>query len=142
MRPRGYASSGRQVSELSPPPPGPGAGVAQTLFDYPSLAAVRRHDPRTSKLAAASDRAAKAEQWKAILKRLVEGPISADTAGRVINRHRSIASSRIGVMMDRGLVQRAGIHLEAGDDGRERPVLRYELTDAGRREVALMLGAQ
>lgn len=113
---------------------------AQTaLFDYPELAQVRRDDPLPSRVAAAS-RTAKAEQWKAILKRLGDGPISADTAGRVTCSHRHIASARLGVMMRRGLVEKAGVHDEPDEHGRVRPVLRYRLTEAGTRELHLMFG--
>lgn len=109
-------------------------------FGEPS-AQVRRSDPSSSKQAAASNTVEKQRQWKALLHRLAEGPVSADTAAGVIGRHRSIASSRLGVMTRRGLVEHAGMHPERpADGGRERMVLRYRLTPAGRREHTLMFG--
>lgn len=99
----------------------------------------RKRDPRTSKDAAASHQAEKQRQWKLILQRLHDGPISADTAGVVIGKHRSIASSRLGVMAERGLVEKADEHLEAPvDGGGERKVWRYRLTEQGEAEFQLM----
>jgi hypothetical protein len=62
-----------------------------TLFDLPHYSAVRRSDPRTAKRAAVVNPDRKAEQWKLLLRRLHDGPITADTAGLVIDRHRSAA---------------------------------------------------
>lgn len=113
--------------------------VQQHLFGEPQ-AAVRRSDPSTSKRAAADHEVEKQRQWRLILERLHDGPLSADTAGRVIGKHRSIASSRLGVMQKRGLVEKAGEHLERSDEGHERRVLRYRLTPAGEAEFQLMFG--
>lgn len=114
----------------------------ESLFqDYPKVSSARRSDPRTAKQAAASAPLAKAEQWKVLLQRLHDGPISADTAAVVIGKHRSIASSRLGVMAHRGLVEPAGEHKEQpADGGRARNVLRYRLTEAGRLEYSRMFG--
>ena len=102
---------------------------------------VRSTDPTSAKEAAAANEVERSRQWKALLARLHDGPISADTGAHVIGRHRSIASSRLGVMAKRGLVEPAGLFLERpADGGRERKVLRYRLTDAGRREWALLFG--
>ncbi len=106
----------------------------ESLFDAPRLGQVRRSDPRTSKQAAANLVDA-STQIKLLLARLHDGPISADTAGVVIGRHRSIASARLGVMQRRGLAEPAGEHRELG-----RKVLRYRLTPAGEREFALLFG--
>lgn len=112
-----------------------------SLLDEVPVAAVRRSDPSTSKEAAALQAVETAEQWKLILRRMHDGPISADTAGTLIGKHRSTASSRIGVMQERGLVEPAGKHIEPpAEGGRERPVLHYRLTDAGRREYAALFG--
>jgi hypothetical protein len=115
-------------------------GDQLSLLDAP-VAQVRKQDPRTAKRAAAASSVERAEQWKQLLRRLHDGPISADTAGRVIGKHRSIASSRLGVMVKRGLVEHGGEEYEApADGGPERLVLRYRLTAAGHREHALMFG--
>lgn len=113
-----------------------------SLFDAEPAAQVRRSDPRTSAQAAASATVEKQRQWKMLLQALAAfGPISADTAGEVIGKHRSIASSRLGVMQRRGLVEPAGEHYEApAEGGRERRVLRYRLTLQGHREHAAMFG--
>lgn len=109
---------------------------AQTSLFDPPVAQVRRTDPRPSKQAAALDTVERAEQWKCLLRRLHDGPISADTAGELIGRHRSIASTRLGVLCKRGLAEPAGEHRELG-----RKVLRYRLTPAGEREFAQLFGA-
>lgn len=109
-------------------------------FDAPA-AQVRKSDPRSAKDAAAANVVERQQQWRLILERLHRGPISADTAGTLIGRHRSIASSRLGVMQKRGLVEPAGLHPETpADGGRERRVLRYRLTAAGEREWSQMFG--
>lgn len=110
------------------------------LFD-PPVAQVRRSDPASSREAAAANEVERSRQWKALLARLHDGPISADTGAQVIGRHRSIASSRLGVMAKRGLVEPAGLHREEpAEGGRERKVLRYRLTDAGRLEYHRLFG--
>jgi hypothetical protein len=112
-----------------------------SLFDAVPVARVRRHDPRSAKEAAAANVVERSRQWKELLARLHDGPISADTGASVIGRHRSIASSRLGVMAKRGLVEPAGLHLERpAEGGRERRVLRYRLTDVGRREYHRLFG--
>lgn len=110
-----------------------------SLFD-PPVAQVRSRDPKPSKRAAASDVVGRASQIKTLLGRLRHGPISADTAGQVIGKHRSIASTRLAVMEKRGLVVKAGEHPEPDQYGRVRKVCRYRLTEAGWREHALMFG--
>ena len=111
-----------------------------SLLD-PPVAQVRGSDPSSAKEAAAANEVERSRQWKALLARLHDGPISADTGAEVIGRHRSIASSRLGVMAKRGLVEPAGLHVERpADGGRERRVLRYRLTEAGRREWSLLFG--
>lgn len=106
-----------------------------TLFDTLKVASVRRTDPRTAKQAAVSHPDRKAEQWKLLLRELHRGPLTADRAGVVIGRHRSTASSRLGVMVDRGLVEHAGeVEERPADGGRARWVLRYAITEAGRRD--------
>lgn len=111
--------------------------TAQLDLFGPPVAAVRKADPRTSRLAAATGRGQREEQWKQILRLLGHGPASADSAARVIRKHRSVASSRIGVMMnERGLCEPDGEHLEPDDDGHERLVLRYRLTAHGAEVLA------
>ena len=110
-----------------------------SLFDAPIVAQVRRTDP-TSSREAARTQLRRADQWKVLLRAMVAGPISADSGGRLLDVHRSIASSRLGVMERRGLVEKAGLHLERSDTGREREVLRYRLTACGHREYALLFG--
>lgn len=107
----------------------------QQLFDAPSPGRVRRADPRTSKKAAASNPTGRRTQRALLLDALVDGPISADTGARIIGRHRSIASARLGQMVDDGVLEHAGEHLEPDDDGHERLVLRYRLTPAGLRQL-------
>jgi predicted ArsR family transcriptional regulator len=109
---------------------------AQLDLFGPQVAQHRRRDPRPSRVAAAAGRPQREEQWKQLLRRLGAGPISADTAAQVIRKHRSVASTRLGVMRRRGLVVEAGEHVEADADGHERPVLHYELTDHGRAVLA------
>lgn len=114
---------------------------AESLLDeIPRESAVRAGDPESSRRAAADNEVEKQRQWRLILERLHSGPISADTAGRVIGKHRSIASSRLGVMVKRGLVEKCeGLVVERSEDtGAERPVLRYRLTPAGEAEYQLM----
>lgn len=111
--------------------------TAQLDMFGPPVAAVRNADPRTSRAAAATGRGQREGQWKQILRLLGQGPASADTAARVIRKHRSVASSRIGVMMnERGLCEPAGEHLEPDDEGHERLVLRYRITRHGAEVLA------
>lgn len=111
------------------------------LFDAEPVASVRRDDLRSSKEAAAAGQVERADQWKRLLQRLHLGPISADTAGLVIDRHRHIASARLGVMQRRGLVEPAGFAMERSvEGGSARKVIRYRLTPAGRVEWSRMFG--
>lgn len=111
-----------------------------SLIDAEPAAQVRHTDPISAR-EAASNVVEKKRQWKLLLGRLHGGPISADTGGVVIDRHRSIASSRLGVMAKRGLVEPAGLHLERPvEGGPQRRVLRYRLTDEGRREYHRLFG--
>jgi hypothetical protein len=112
-----------------------------TLFDLPSLAQVRKHDPLSARIAAAGNRSAKATQIKALLRRMLDGPITADEGGLLIGTHRSIASARLGVMVKRGLAEHAGEKDErSADGGPKRRVLLYRVTPAGRAEWQAMFG--
>lgn len=108
--------------------------TALPLFG-PPVAQSRKRDTRTAKTAAAMDREGRDRQWKQILVRLLEGSCSADTAAAIIGKHRSVASTRFGVLANRGLVEKAGEWDEPDADGHVRKVLRYRLTAAGEIEA-------
>jgi hypothetical protein len=107
------------------------------LFDAPKVASVRKTDPRTAKVAAALDPEGRASQADRILEHLFRhGSITADQALRTLTLPdeeitRGEWSTRIGVLMDRGLVERAGEVEEEGRRGRVRRVLSYRLSGAG-----------
>lgn len=114
------------------------------LFDeWPSVAQVRRSDPGTAKQAAALDPHGRQAQRAVILKHLlredVDG-VTADEAGRLIGRHRSIASSRLGVLKKDKLVELCGEKNEPDEYGHVRPVGLYRLTADGVRDATLMFG--
>lgn len=101
--------------------------------EHAPTAQVRQSDPSSSVDAARKVDAA--SQLKILLARLHDGPVTADEAGELIGRHRSIASARLGVMVNRGLAVPDGYARKG-----MRKVLRYRLTDAGRVEFARMFG--
>lgn len=105
-----------------------------SLFDeFPKVASVRKRDPRTAKTAAAADPRGRAYQRTLILRHLVEhGPATADELGRVIQRHRSVASSRLGVLRGEGLVEKCGLKDDVDEYGKRRTVELHRVTDAGR----------
>ncbi len=112
----------------------------------PKVAQVRRSDPRTAKRAAAWNPEGRATQAARILRWLwTHDRITADQAWRHLTAPgedvtRGEWSSRLGVLMDRGLVEKAGEVSEPDRRGRPRDVLAYRLTPAGLREVTLMFG--
>lgn len=114
------------------------------LFDdWPKVAQVRRSDPRTAKAASALDPNGRRYQRNVILKHLLGedvDAITADEAGRLIGRHRHIASSRLGVLQDEGLVEKCGSKPDADEYGKVREVALYRLTPDGLRDAALMFG--
>ncbi len=111
--------------------------------EWPQVARVRRSDPRSSKEAAAFDPKGRNYQRNIILKHLLRDDvdaITADEAGRLIGRHRSIASSRLGVLKKAGLVEPCGFKPDADEYGRVRNVELYRLTVHGIRDATLMFG--
>lgn len=113
-----------------------------SLIDYERVAQVRHTDPRTAKQAAAKNRDGRASQAVRILRHVWEhGSITADVAFRELTMSdedvpRGEWSSRLGVLCERKLLERAGEVDEVGRRGEVRPVLSYRLTQAGRAEVA------
>lgn len=117
-----------------------------SLVDYEPVAQVRKHDPRTAKRAAAQNRDGRASQAVRILRHVREhGSITADVAYRDLTMSdedvtRGEWSARLGVLVSRGLLERAGEVDERGRRGEVRPVLAYRLTREGAAEVTRMWG--
>jgi hypothetical protein len=117
-----------------------------TLFGEAPPSRSRRHDPRTAKVAAAQDPDGRKTQATRILRWLHhEGTITADQALRHLTEpgedvSRGEWSTRIGVLIHRGLVERHGFHDEPDRRGRLRAVLQYQLTPAGVVETTRMFG--
>lgn len=117
-----------------------------SLMEYERVAQCRQHDPRTAKRAAAQNRDGRASQAVRILRHVWEhGSITADVAYRELTMSdedvpRGEWSSRLGVLVKRGLLERAGERDEVGRRGEVRPVLAYRLTAEGRAEVSRMWG--
>lgn len=117
-----------------------------SLFDAEPVARVRKHDPRTARAAAALNPDGRKSQAQRILRYLwTWRTITADEAYRSLTRvgedvTRGEWSTRIGVLMDRGLVERAGEVDELDRRGRSRKVLAYRLTQAGVAECSRMWG--
>ena len=104
-----------------------------SLFDAPKVASARRSDPRTAKQAAAEDPSGRNHQRTLILRHLVQhGPATADECARVIDRHRSVASTRLNVLGKAGLTEKCGLKREPDQYGRVRDVELHRATDAGR----------
>lgn len=98
--------------------------------------AVRKHDPRSAKAAAAHDPAGRDLQRVRILRFLVEhGPATADECGRVIDRHRSVASTRLNVLRRAGLTEKCGLKDDVDEYGRKRTVELHRVTSAGREAL-------
>lgn len=118
--------------------------VEPRLFDeWPSVARVRRSDPRTAKTAASLDPKGRNYQRNVILKHLLRedvDAITADEAARLIGKHRSIASSRLGVLKHDRLVELCGEKNDSDEYGHIRKVSLYRLTPAGIRDATLMFG--
>lgn len=107
--------------------------VQTSLFDAPKVASVRRSDPRSAKAAAAHDPVGRERQRHLILAHLVaHGPCTADELAPIIDRHRSVASTRLTVLRRAGLVEKCGVKNEADQYGRKRWVELHRATDAGR----------
>lgn len=103
------------------------------LFSAPKVASVRRSDPRSAKNAAALDPAGRNHQRTLILRHLVHyGPCSADDCALVIDRHRSVASTRLNVLAKAGLAEKCGTVDAADEYGRVRQVEAWRATQAGR----------
>lgn len=119
---------------------------ALTLFGPPPAARVRRHDPRPAREAAAKDASGRATQVTRILRWLWEfDTITADQASRRLAAPseqitRGEWSARIGVLIHRGLVERAGEVEDNDRRGRPRRVMAYRLTTVGRDECTRMFG--
>lgn len=104
-----------------------------TLFDVPKVASARRGDPRSAKNAAALDPAGRNHQRTLILRHLVHyGPCTADDCALVIDRHRSVASTRLNVLGRAGLAEKCGTTDAADEYGRVREVEVWRATQAGR----------
>lgn len=104
-----------------------------TLDVGASVASVRRSDPRTAKAAAQHDPNGRDLQRLRILRYLVEyGPATADDCARVIDRHRSVASTRLAVLRKAGLVEKCGLKDAPDAYGRVRTVELHRATQAGR----------
>ena len=121
----------------------------ESLFDAQPVAQVRKHDPRTAKAAAALDVKRRSTQAQRILRHLwsTGETITADHAHRHLTEDgeditRGEWSARIGVLIHRGLVERAGEVDELDRHGRTRKVLAYRLTLAGRAECERMWGVR
>jgi DNA-binding MarR family transcriptional regulator len=118
--PKGRAVTAQQVS----------------LFGDP-VAAVRRTDPKSSKQAAAADPQGRSHQRTLILRHLVQhGPSTADDCARVIDRHRSVASTRLNVLRKAGLVEKCGLTDAPDTYGRVRTVELHRATPAGREALS------
>lgn len=118
-----------------------------SLFDAAPVAQVRKHDPRTAKQAAALNPDGRATQAQRILRHLWSaGEITADYAHRHLSEGEDVTrgewSARVGVLIHRGLVERAGEVDEFDRHGRTRRVLAYRLTAAGRAECERMWGVR
>lgn len=99
---------------------------ALTLFDAPVVASVRRTDPLPARRAAAADPRGRDHQRTLILAHLtVHGPSTADDLAVVIDRHRSVASTRINVLVKAGLVEACGLTDAPDTYGRIRTVTLY-----------------
>lgn len=107
--------------------------VPSLFDDFPKVASVRRSDPRSSKRAAAHDPEGRDLQRLRILRFLVaNGPATADECARVIERHRSVASTRLNVLRRAGLTEKCGLKPTPDEYGRVRDVELHRVTDAGR----------
>lgn len=103
----------------------------QSLFDVAS-SSVRRTDPRSAKAAAAHDPNGREHQRRLILAALVErGPLTADDCGEVIDRHRSVASTRLNVLRKAGHAEKCGLTPKADEYGRVRDVELWRAVPAG-----------
>lgn len=99
----------------------------------PDVASVRKRDPRTAKAAAAHDAHGRNLQRVLILRLLVdEMYATADDAARVIDRHRSVASTRLNVLRRNGWAEKCGVTPKADEYGRVRDVDLWRATPAGR----------
>ena len=113
-----------------------------SLMEYERVAQCRHDDPRTAKHAAGRNRDGRASQAVRILRHVREfGSITADEAHRELTMSdedipRGEWSTRIGTLIKRGLLERAGEVDEVGRRGEVRSVLAYRLTAEGRAEVA------
>lgn len=109
-----------------------GVSTQEQLFDSPVVASVRHSDPSTAKAAAAQDPHGRDLQRLRILRFLVEhGPATADDCARVIERHRSVASTRLNVLRKAGLVEKCGLTDAPDEYGRVRTVELHRATAAG-----------
>ncbi len=114
-----------------------------TLFDEWPVGRVRKTDPRPAKIAARSKPTDKQAQRTILLKHLLRedvDAITADEAGRLIGRHRSSGSTRLGGLKHDGLVEICGEKNEPDEYGNVRPVCLYRLTADGMRDASLMFG--
>lgn len=107
--------------------------VPSLFDDFPKVASVRRSDPRSAKDAAAHDEKGRNRQRFLILAHLVEhGPCTADELAPVIDRHRTVASTRLNVLYKAGLAEKCGTKKCPDAYGRLRWVELWRATDAGR----------
>lgn len=119
-----------------------------TLFDAPKVSAVRKTDPRPSKVAAAKDADYRMTQTTRLLRFMYDhGPITADLAYRELpydgeDVDRGEWSARLGVLCSGvyPLAEKAGEVPDRNRKGKVRDVMSYRLTMWGRAEVETMLG--
>lgn len=99
-----------------------------SLFDAPKVASVRRSDPRPARTAAAEDPNGRNHQRTLILEFLRHhGPATADECATVIQRHRSVASTRLNVLVKAGLVEACGLKACPSEYGVIRDVTLYRV---------------
>lgn len=103
------------------------------LFGDGVVAQVRRQDPSTAKAAAACDPNGRARQRRLMLEALAaKGPLTADDLACVIDRHRSVASTRLSVLRKAGHAVKCGVTPRPDVYGRVRDVELWRVTPAGR----------
>lgn len=102
------------------------------LFDDEVVASVRLTDPLTARRAAAHDRDGRRLQKRRMLAHMAaHGPCTADDLAVVIERHRSVASTRLNVLRKEGHAEKCGVTPRADEYGRVRDVELWRATPAG-----------
>lgn len=104
------------------------------IFDSPRPGDYRSTDPRTSRKAAAANLSKRQSQKKSILKAMLDGPLTLHEAAEFTGGQRGSASKRLGELEAEGLASVCGEVKAPG----QTPRSLYWITDAGRRDAALM----